>query len=245
MNALHDEAKRLAGELISMGGANVHINQAADTLLNLAHAASLMEVMRDAALTVAEANAKSGAAWAARVQELEAQLEAIGAGGVSPLMARGMPEQMADPVAWADEFEFRRDGHDFWANRQRPSKGGIPLYTDQHPLMAPASPALANYDPNMDWSEQTVEITYQSWYYRATVQVQIGGNCMGHSVMESALSSHADKLVDEQGEYPDLVLTNAAGDTLETSFDNDTNGDVEGWLSDMCVGLRIIKQAEE
>lgn len=113
------------------------------------------------------------------------------------------------------------------------------------PLMAPASIAPATYDPNMDWSEQTVEIAYQSWDYRATVQVQIGGNCMGHSIMESAVSSHADKLVEEQGEYPVLVLTNMAGETLETSFDDDFGDDVETWLADMCVGLRIIKQAEE
>lgn len=39
----------------------------------------------DAALEVMEVNAKSGAAWAARVQELEGQLESIGAGGVEPL----------------------------------------------------------------------------------------------------------------------------------------------------------------
>lgn len=89
MSALHEEAKRLAVELFSMGGVNVHINQAAQTLLDLAHAVNCMEVMRDAAVNVALANAKSGAAWSARVQELELQLEAIGAGGVSPLMARG------------------------------------------------------------------------------------------------------------------------------------------------------------
>lgn len=105
MSALHDEAKRLAVELISMGGANVHINQAADTLLNLAHAANRMEVMRDAALNVAEANAKSGAAWATRVQELESQLEAIGAGGVEPLRQPATDPARAEMLAVLREVD--------------------------------------------------------------------------------------------------------------------------------------------
>jgi hypothetical protein len=34
-----------------------------------------------------------------------------------------------EPVGWADRFEFDKKGHDFWCNRQKPAKGGIPLYT--------------------------------------------------------------------------------------------------------------------
>ena len=52
----------------------------------------------DAALEVAEANAKSGAAWSARVQELEAQLEAIGAGGVEPLRRRECLHKISEPA---------------------------------------------------------------------------------------------------------------------------------------------------
>lgn len=37
------------------------------------------------------------------------------------------PEQ--EPVAWADKYDIERAGHDFYANRQQPSKDGVPLYT--------------------------------------------------------------------------------------------------------------------
>jgi hypothetical protein len=41
--------------------------------------------------------------------------------------ALAQPEQ--ELVGWADRFEFDKKGHDFWCNRQKPAKGGIPLYT--------------------------------------------------------------------------------------------------------------------
>jgi hypothetical protein len=41
--------------------------------------------------------------------------------------ALAQPEQ--EPVGWADRFEFDKKEHDFWCNRQKPAKGGIPLYT--------------------------------------------------------------------------------------------------------------------
>lgn len=67
-----------------------------------AHAAGL-ELELKSALAVAEMNAVSGASWAARVQDLEAQMEAIGAGGVSgPLLGKtlaGIP-----PVATLDSI---------------------------------------------------------------------------------------------------------------------------------------------
>jgi hypothetical protein len=33
------------------------------------------------------------------------------------------------PVAWADKYDIEREGHDFYVNRQQPSKDGVPLYT--------------------------------------------------------------------------------------------------------------------
>jgi hypothetical protein len=38
-------------------------------------------------------------------------------------------EQAEKPVAWADKYDIERDGHDFYVNRQRPAKNGVPLYT--------------------------------------------------------------------------------------------------------------------
>jgi hypothetical protein len=41
--------------------------------------------------------------------------------------ALAQPEQ--EPIGWADRFEFDKEGHDFWCNRQKPASGGVPLYT--------------------------------------------------------------------------------------------------------------------
>ena len=120
MSARNDEAKRLAIALLSVVGDQAHIkinHAAADMLLELSHAVDSMEAFRDAALNVAEANAKSGAAWVARVQELELQLEAIGAGGVEPLR-----QPATDPVR-AEMLEVLRE---VWSECEYDLPGSLP-----------------------------------------------------------------------------------------------------------------------
>ena len=34
-----------------------------------------------------------------------------------------------EPVAWADQHDIDREGHDFHVSRQKPAKDGVPLYT--------------------------------------------------------------------------------------------------------------------
>ena len=104
---------------------------------------------------------------------------------------------------------------------------------------------LSTYDPNIRWAKHEVEITYQSWHYTTSVIVTIKGNCKGFSIIESALSMHADQLFDAQGECPQLILTRPAEDgdgedTLETTPDDD----IENWLESMCVGVRIVGHIE-
>jgi hypothetical protein len=42
---------------------------------------------------------------------------------------RAAIEQAEKPVAWADKYDIEREGHDFYVNRQQPTKDGVPLYT--------------------------------------------------------------------------------------------------------------------
>lgn len=99
------------------------------------------------------------------------------------------------------------------------------------------------YDPNVSWAVNTVEITYQQWDYTATVQVKLQGNCKGFDVLDGAIFSHSQDIYEQQGEEAVLILRRAAADgdgedTLETSPDGE---DLERWLTEMCVGVKIIE----
>ena len=98
------------------------------------------------------------------------------------------------------------------------------------------------YDPNIRWATTTVEITYMYWDYSLKVQIEVGGNCRGMSILNAAVERHAEELYDAQGEYPLLFLTKPAEDgtgedTLECSDEED---DIEEWLNNLCVGVEII-----
>lgn len=45
---------------------------------------------------------------------------------------------------------------------------------------------MKNYDPNIKWGIHTVEITLQLWDYKGKITTEIGGNCKGFSILESA-----------------------------------------------------------
>ena len=113
---------------------------------------------------------------------------------------------------------------------------------------------LKNYDPNIREAVHVVELTYMVWDYKFTHKIQIGGNTKGASVLNYAIGVHADKLYEEQGDVPVLILTKVGvvdqEDTLECTCEEyvretDTNPDIEGWLERMCVGIRIVDHIEE
>lgn len=105
---------------------------------------------------------------------------------------------------------------------------------------------MKNYDPNIHFSKQTVEITYMQWDYTATARVTINGNGKGNAILGHAIGQHADELFERLGDGIMLELKRPAADgsgdedTLETSPDSDGGNDVEAWLEDMCVGLKIV-----
>lgn len=113
---------------------------------------------------------------------------------------------------------------------------------------------LKNYDPNVRFAMHVVELTYMVWDYKITAKVQIGGNTKGASILNSAIGLCADKLREEQGDVPVLILAKVGADdqeeTLECTCDQyvreaDTNPDIEWWLERMCVGIRIVDHIEE
>lgn len=91
-----------------------------------------------------------------------------------------------------------------------------------------------NYDPNLTNSgrmaTQTVELTFQQWEYTATKTTTVGGNCTGLDVIESAIGNIEEELGYDDGE---IILTNAAGDTLGCEL-------WENKLEDMLVCARIV-----
>lgn len=100
-------------------------------------------------------------------------------------------------------------------------------------------PKVMNYDPNLCYSgrmaKQTVRLTFGVWEYRATMDVQIGGNCRGWTVIDTAVDAAFEKL--PGGDYPRIVLTKADGSELECSDDEDR---CEDWLKDMLISAEIL-----
>ncbi|MFT4098452.1 MAG: DUF5406 family protein [Rhodoblastus sp.] len=96
---------------------------------------------------------------------------------------------------------------------------------------------IAHYSPNIRWGKQKVEIVFKAWDYYVTAYVEIGGNCLGHSVMETAIGSVFETLEDDEHGQPKIILKRPDGKTLEC-VDEESRG--EEWLADMCVSMRIV-----
>ena len=98
-----------------------------------------------------------------------------------------------------------------------------------------------NYDPNMTMcgniAKQTVRLTFGQWQYRGTMDVEIGGNCMGFSVIDSAAYAAFEKCWSEDDEIARIVLTDADGNTLSCT---DYEDRCEDWLKDMLLAAEII-----
>lgn len=107
--------------------------------------------------------------------------------------------------------------------------------------------ALPTYDPNIRWAVHTVELTYQLWEYKHVATVEIKGNCKGADILSAAIDRHADVLFETQGPIPEFEMLDDAGSALLNQCDEyadyddeDSDPDIERWLTRMCVGLRIV-----
>lgn len=96
-----------------------------------------------------------------------------------------------------------------------------------------------NYDPNMTNSgrmaNQTVNLTFQKWGYKAEMVEVVGGNCTGMTVIDCAVGNAYESLSEERG-CPYIVMTDADGNTLQCDDDDDRGDD---WLKDMLVKAEI------
>ena len=97
-----------------------------------------------------------------------------------------------------------------------------------------------NYDPNLVFcgrmATQTVRLTFGQWEYRMTMDVNVGGNCRGLSVIEAAVERAYDELPDapHASEAKIIILTNADGERLDCEEDD------EDWLQNMLIAAEII-----
>lgn len=102
--------------------------------------------------------------------------------------------------------------------------------------------SVMNYDPNLVCSgrmaKQKIKLTFAQWGYRSEIDIEIGGNCTGLTVIESAVSSAYDKLPTMHSyKMPYLRMHDAEGNVLECA---DEDGDGEDWLSKMLIAAEIV-----
>lgn len=110
-----------------------------------------------------------------------------------------------------------------------------------------------NYDPNLTtcgrMATQTVRLTFGMWEYRKTMEVEVGGNCTGLTVIDCAVGIAYEQL--EQlgmlgtSETTAVIIMESLADpeeTLECSECNDASERLRGedWLKDMLVSAEII-----
>lgn len=83
-----------------------------------------------------------------------------------------------------------------------------------------------NYDPNLRWNYfgkskekpiHLVRVTLGMWEYRKSIEIQIGGNCLGSSIIETALSMAFEEVMGEEN-YVVLLLADSQGVELEVEL---------------------------
>lgn len=104
-----------------------------------------------------------------------------------------------------------------------------------------------NYDPNLIRSgkiKQTIKLIFGMWEYRKEVEIEVGGNLKGLSVIDHAIYSVFESLPYRQcpdGDVTTIVLSHPNGDTLECD-DDEMNG--EDWLHEMLISAEIVAISE-
>ena len=103
---------------------------------------------------------------------------------------------------------------------------------------------LKNYDPNITWARHTFELTFMQWDYSLTVEVEVGGNCRGAVLIDSAIDRAFDDIYDEDEDNAVIVLTRPAedgggDDTLEVTIDGTDE------LKSLCVSAVLVKHEKE
>lgn len=102
---------------------------------------------------------------------------------------------------------------------------------------------LKDYRPS-GYGKHRVMVTLMSGKYKADFPVEINGNCVGGSILESAQHDLIDRLIEEAGEDEEgeqkaveLTLTDEDGNTTIYEQGED---DPERWIEGLIVGIRIV-----
>lgn len=103
---------------------------------------------------------------------------------------------------------------------------------------------IKNYDPNITWARHTFALTFMQWDYSLTVEVEVGGNCRGAVLIDSAIDKAFDELYDDVEDDAIIVLKRPAEDgngedTLEVTIDGTEE------LKSLCVCAAIVKHEKE
>lgn len=105
-----------------------------------------------------------------------------------------------------------------------------------------------NYDPNLTYcgrrAVQRVRLTFGQWDYRKTMEVEVGGNCLGMTVINCAVGIAYDRLEqrgihgsDETYAVVMLQKLDSQEEELECC-DEENHGDE--WLRDMLIAAEIL-----
>lgn len=99
-----------------------------------------------------------------------------------------------------------------------------------------SSATVATLDPDSHWGRKTISMTFMCWNYSTTIKATVGGNCVGLSNLDAALSQVYENLPEDIWKTPYLILRNANGEELEVGDDEarDTR-----WLETLLVSAHL------
>ncbi|WP_260679826.1 DUF5406 domain-containing protein [Serratia liquefaciens] len=112
-------------------------------------------------------------------------------------------------------------------------------------VITKTAPAVMNYDPNLTlcgrMAKQSVRLTFGQWQYRTSMEVVVGGNCNGLSVIECAVGLAYEQLgsvsfFNDDTAEDDLMKVINIGELQ--CLDEWLEG--EDWLKGMLISAEII-----
>jgi hypothetical protein len=103
---------------------------------------------------------------------------------------------------------------------------------------------MLNYDPNIRRATQKVKLTFAQWEYRWEAIGEVGGNCKGLDIFDSAVNGVNDDLwaAVEDGDHPCIEMKNDTGESLFVEPYDDYGDD---WLKQMLISAEIISIEKE
>jgi len=96
---------------------------------------------------------------------------------------------------------------------------------------------IRKYSPNTMWGKQHVELVLMQWAYSFKIVIDVGGNCTGMSVLETAIGTLYNRLLPKDGGPAKVLLKDRKGNRL---WCTDDEGRDDDWLKDMVVSARIV-----